>query len=488
MPVGLVFSNNVAASPVGGLGDPNARTFMAGITERGPVVATPVNSLASYIAQFGVRQSWCGAMYDAAQCFFNEGGTDLYVARVVGAGATPATLVLVDRAGTPLPTITINAENKGSYGSEITVAVTAGVPSGVTITIYDNGVQVDQFLNLPDPATIATAVSNSIWVNAVNMGSASVGVLALPALMAATPLAGGNDQRAAVVAATIVSGFAAFGADLGPGAVMAPGYAADLVGTGLVAHCIAVNTRIALLSGPPDNNLPGMKALVATIQTAYPKQSDYAGLFGPWVLINDGSAVRAIEPTAYVAGVRAKAINANGFQQSPAGTISNATWVIGLATPLDSVANNAYNDAQINGITQYRGAVRLYGWRSLSTDLVNYWDLTNRSIANAIQDLVIQAADPFVFDTIDGTGVLFAALSGAILGLLGNAALNNAFYPMFLPDGTQSDPGYTVAVSLAGQTVANYPNTIVVTVGFRPSPTADLIKVNITLAGLGVAL
>jgi phage tail sheath protein FI len=319
------------------------------------------------------------------------------------------------------------------------------------------------------------------------MFSAATGVQALPKVTSATPLAGGDDDRASVNATAVVAALGAFGIDLGPGAVAAPGYTADQVGAGIVTHCVA-NYRIGILSGPLGALQADMAALVAGIQSSSPLHGDYVGLFGPWVLIPDGSTTRAIDPVSYVAGVRARAINADGFQKAPAGTISNAQFVLGIATPLDATGNNAWNDAQINGITVYRGTTRLYGWRSLSKDPVNFSDLTPRSIANAVQDLVQQACDPFVFDTIDGSGLLYAQLAGAITGYLQPAADNNAFFPLFDADGNQLDPGYKVTVNPALADLQQGANTVLVTVGFRPAPTADLILVDIVIAGLGVAL
>jgi hypothetical protein len=490
MAVGLVFTTSVATGPTNSLGDPNARTFFAGVAAKGPLGAQRVTSLATFVTAYGGRVSYAANLFDAVQTYFAEGGAELFVSRVVGATPVLGTLTLVDRTtGTALPTVRLDATNPGGWSSEITVATASGAVGGVTLTVLDNGVVVETYPNETDVAQLVADINaRSLYVDATNLHSSATGSVALPAIRAAQPLALGDDDRATVTAAGVVAAFNAFGSDLGPGAVAAPGYTADQVGTGLITHCVA-NNRIALLSGPLGGVLTDMQALAAGVQSAAPLYGDYAGLFGPWVLIPDGSSTRAIDPVSYVAGVRARAINAEGFQKSPAGTISNARFVLGTATSLDGAVNNAWNAAQVNGITVYRGNTRLYGWRSLSKDFLNFPDLTGRSIANAVQDLVEQAADPFVFDTIDGSGVLYGQLTGAIVGYLSEAADNNAFYPLVDSDGAPVDPGYTVEINSSSDVVSQYgANTILVTVGFRPSPTADLVLVNIVLAGLGVSI
>src|ERR1700712_1540645 len=107
MAVGLQFSTSVATGPTNAQGDPNARTFVAGITAKGPTGAQRVTSLASYVALYGARTSYAGALYDFVQTFFAEGGSELYISRVVGPAAVKGSLTLMDRAGTPLATVVI---------------------------------------------------------------------------------------------------------------------------------------------------------------------------------------------------------------------------------------------------------------------------------------------------------------------------------------------------------------------------------------------
>ncbi len=491
MAVGLSFSTSVATGPTNAVGDPNARTFVAGITLKGPVgEATRVTSLTTFVTIFGAEQSYSAALYDFVQTYFAEGGAELYVSRVVGPASAHGTLALMDRAGTPLLTATVNSQDPGGFSSEITIETVAGAVSGVTLNVYDSGVLVEQFANEPTTAQLVLDINTkSNFITAIDAHSVSSGTTSLPAIHAQQPLAGGADDRASITSTIQGNAYAVFGSDLGPGAVAAPGYTGDQVATALIAHC-QTNGRIAILTGAQGASQSDLRAIVTGVQSASPLAGDYVGVFGPWVLIPNGSSTKAVDPSGYVCGVRARAINTNGFQKSPAGTISNARFVVGLATPLDASTNNSYNANQINGITVYRGNTRLYGWRSCSLDTVNFFDLTGRSMLNAVQDLVQQAADPYVFDTIDASGVLQGQIQGAIVGYLDEAQKNNAFYALIDPsDGSQTDPGYSVQVNTSSDVIAQYgQNTLVATVGIRPSPTADLILCNIVLAGLGVAV
>src|SRR3954452_23952428 len=110
------------------LGDaPGATYFTIGLTDRGDTTkAVLVHSLSDFVEKFGPRVTY-GAVYDDLEAYFNEGGTQAYVARVVGPAAALATLTLVDRSGgAGVATWRVDAASPGAWGAGLSVQVDDG--------------------------------------------------------------------------------------------------------------------------------------------------------------------------------------------------------------------------------------------------------------------------------------------------------------------------------------------------------------------------
>ena len=87
---GLVVQTSARSGPAGVVLAPSGNYFVLGITERGPVdKPVKINSLSDYRRVFGERVTY-GAVYDDVQVFFESGGAQAFVQRVVGAAATVA--------------------------------------------------------------------------------------------------------------------------------------------------------------------------------------------------------------------------------------------------------------------------------------------------------------------------------------------------------------------------------------------------------------
>lgn len=470
--------------------NPAGRAFMVGVCERGPVdKAVRTQSIAQFETIYGTRQSYGGALYDGARSYFEEGGPELWIARVVGATATVGAVTLMDRATAPLPTLKVAALNPGTWSTELSVSVTPGSVAGVTLTVFRSGAVVETWRDLVDVPAIVAALNGtsgtaaSTYVAATNLASTSTGATALPALVAATALTGGDANRSTVTAATVTAALSKFPAGLGVGAVMAPGYPADLVGADLKAHAAATG-RIALLSGPID---AGPNQLIALAASIVGVNSKFAGLFGPWVTIPDGSSVRTIDPVGAVAGRRARTINNDGFWVMPAGEINGKfRFVTGTAWVLDETTNGALAAAGVSGIVTYPSGPQLFGWFALASDgagnmaLLSNQDSLN-SLTGGIQDLLHK----YVWRTVDGTGGLFGEIHGDLEGFLAPLGKAGCFYARADPDGDEIDPGYSVTVDDTLNPATQLASNIVkAAVGVRFSPALVSLQVNIYESGL----
>lgn len=465
---------------------PAATFFVAGLTERGPSdKAVRVRSLAEYEEVFGKRVSY-GHLYDALKTFFAENGFNAYVTRVVGDAASVGSLQLVDRAGTPLPTIQLDAVGAGSWSSGVTAEVANGTVTGTfkVIIKYDGATEV--FDNLSTPAdAVARINARDTWVTATDLGSATAAPANQPAVVAATPLSAGADDRASVVAQDYVDALDTYAlADLGAGAVAVPGQVADDVGAGLIAHAKERN-RLALLAVAQGDTQNQAIASAQALRSV--SGSEHAGVFYPWVKIPDTSGVvgatLTVPPEAFVAAARARAHLQEGPWRAPGGRISAARFVTDVNQALTSSEANTLDDSEVNAIRIVENGVRLYGWRSLSSDEDNYRMLTGRDVLNYLVVEADRILEDFVFRPIDGRGHLFSDINAAIVGLVEPIRAANGLFERVV-GGQTVDRGYAVDTGPEVNTPASIANNVArAALSVRVAPTGALIEFVITKVG-----
>jgi hypothetical protein len=486
---GVIVKTAVRSGPAGEAAPAEGRYFVAGFTERGAVdEPIRVRSIAELEAATGGRVTY-GAVYDDLVTYFSEGGGEAYVARLVGAAATAGTLSLVNRATTPLPTMAIDAASPGAWSTRLAVEVLdGGDPDTFTIRIYLDDELAETFENLTTPAYAAEIINaRSVFINARTLGAATTGPTNNPAVMATTALSAGNDDRGAVTISTIAAALDRFGADYGPGAVAVPGYDSTAVGVILRNHAKAAR-RVAL---------------TATMQGATPEEAiddatslatsdggEHVGLFWPWVRVPTADGLsRLISPEGFVAACRARASRTDGPWRTPAGDIAIASYVLGVETEVPRSVAETLDDEKVSVIRAMAGTVRLYGWRSLSTDTGNFAMLTARDTLNLVAAEAEKRLEQFVFQTIDGRGYLFSQVESELVGLLDPLRVRGGLYERVDEAGEQIDPGYSVDVGPAVNTpVVLARNEVRANVGIRVSPVGQLIVVTVTKAALSAAV
>lgn len=489
--VGVIVETASRPGPSDVVTSPGATYMVAGLTERGPTdQAVEVLSLADYVDRFGDRVSY-GALYDDLAMYFSEGGTRAFVARVVGTTPTVGTLTLNDRAGSPLATVRIDALNAGSWSTRVSVAVAdAPIANRVTITVLYDGVAVETYPNLATPADVVAAiVGRSSYVTAVDLASATAAPNNRPAVLAATPLSAGTDDRGTVVAGHYTAALDRFLPDLGAGAVAIPGQAASAVGSALIAHAKA-NARLALLAPAAAQSVAQAKA--ATVGLLTTSGAEHAGLFYPWVKIDDGTTggTRTVSPEGYVAGVRARAHRQAGPWRAPAGQIARAQYVLDVERKLTRAEVNDLNANQVSPIAIIAGAPELYGWRSLSTDTRNYALLTGRDVMNEVAALGAERLEAYTFGTVDSKGHYLAELEAEMRAVLEPMLSAGGLYERTDPaTGELQSAGYTVDTGPAVNTPEVLArNEVRVDVALRVSPTGELIRLRITKVAFDSAI
>jgi len=447
---------------------------VAGQFDRGRTdVAQRVRSLAELEVLYGGRVAY-GSAYDDLRMFFEEGGTEAHVIRVVGPAATVGTLTL-NGAGA-VPSVRIDAQGAGAWSTGVTITVAAGSIAGIKVTV-DGPLTGDEqtYDNLESAAAVASALATNRYVKATDLGGP------IPVALAATALSAGADDRASITATHMTNALDKFDVALGAGAVAIPGYASSLVGAGLHAHAKA-NRRLAILAaarGASDGDY------IAAAAARLAPDGEFAGIFGPWVEVPLGNGVtKLISPEGYVAAKRALAHLSEGPWAAPIGEPSAARFVLGTERAITRAQGNTLEEANVNPIRVVQNSVRLYGYRSLSTDLANYALLVGRDVLNYVADEADRRLERFVGRTIDGTGKLLASVAAELVGILDPMRAAGGLYARVV-DGQQVDPGYSVDVGDTVNTEAILnANSVAAVVALRVSPVAALIDLTIVKAGL----
>lgn len=478
---GVKVATQTQIGPSSALRAQSGQYFVVGLMERGSTVnPILVRGMADVAAQLGSRVSY-GSVWDSLKTFFDEGGEQAYVSRIVGPAATVGTLTLVDRAGSPLNTVRVDAASAGSWSTQIKIQVQNGsLANTYRITVLLNDVVVEDKTNLATPAAAVQAFQESIYIRCTDLGSVTAAPGNNPAAITATALSAGTDDRASVVAAGYVAGLARFLDSLGDGCVGIPGQNVTAIWTGIRDHCIA-NNRIGLLCAVQTATKTDLLNRVPEVD------SEYCGIFAPWIKVPDGSGgTRTISPEGYVAACRARAHSLTGPWRIPAGQIAQANTVSDVDVRFIESDANDLDDGRVNVIRLIANTVRLYGWRSLSSDVGNYWFLKDRDLLN---NLVVESEkllEQYVFQPIDAKGHLLSNINGTLTGLVDPISAAGGLYPLIDQNtGQQIDPGYKVVTDNSVNTPATLANNEVrAQLLVRIAPAGGVITLTIVKVGV----
>lgn len=368
--------------------------FAAGLADKGPTTPILILSLNQFVQVFGNRQSY-SVLYDSVEHFFREGGSKVYISRVVGPGATLGTLNLLDAsAGVSL---VASAKGPGAWSANYKLVVyTATGGYGIQVqdsagnTVEDSGVLADQ----------ASAVQWSTFSNYVDI---AIGASALnPDVMAATALSAGSDDRTNITDNEWQAALNLFTDDLGPGQVSAPGQTSTTRHSQLVSTAAATN-RVALL----DLTDSGNSATLVGNLPVYSASTRFAAAFAPWVVIPGvtNSATRIVPPSPMIAGMIAGNDPNLGVDAASAGKNGVSRYAIDLSQPdWDEATRTNLNAQGVNVIRRMAGSIKNYGWRSLANPVTdnNWLDFGNSRLFVGLTAELQAIAENYVFDNIDG--------------------------------------------------------------------------------------
>jgi phage tail sheath protein FI len=378
---------------------------------KGPTTITRVTSYSQFEDKFGSLNGSYPATY-SVRMFFNNGGTDLYVRRVVASDAPQATVDVYDTASTPIKVAAIQAKYKGNNSASLRVKV----DNKVTINgkdyydfhvYFDDGdsdyvggtftqsraslnTEVERFNSVsfdqPDSSsyikTVLALSSNHVQVNGtVTAPTATINSVYYPltgTLSTAALVKGdytGDTGNAGTVASYAV--FNEYNVVDCPLVFFLPDVTkffssgdSQTIFNALISWTEVNTSRFAVLDTPADLSVAGAGTFASSLNV-----SSRAAIYYPHVFIKDtsisGSPLRKIGPAGAVAGLFLFNDRKAGPYKTPAGIgakIQDALAIEKLLTndDLDTLNNSTY---PLNAIRNVPGAgIVVMGGRTLKQD------------------------------------------------------------------------------------------------------------------------
>ena len=463
-------------------GGPAGQFHIVGVTERGPVgQIVTVRSLAEFTRRLGGRTPYSGAAYDAARLFFNEGGSQLLVSRVVGSGAKRAGVDLLAPGdgdeGSGDPVARVEVAEFGGFANGGTVEVQRAQDTYSVIVTDHTGEVIASVRNVDTLDRLVAGARSNPYVNITSMTEQDELSLATDNY----DLSGGSDDRENVSTDDVLAALDAGGDDGEGGAVAAPGYPADVIGAGLIEHA-SRHRKIALLAGNETDSLSDVEAIARTLHEE--TRGEYGALFHPHVQVTDSSGARVVSPEAFVAAARARMFATGAFWSSPAGTVyGRARWATATVPALSRADIERLDESYVNGIETSGSRVYLNNWTSLAVDRENLELLRDADVLNNLAVQIERTLEQYVWEDIDSRGLLHSDIDSAVTAIVSEMAANGGTWADTNDDGEELDPGYVVSVNpdpgLAAQ------NRVEVEVGVRLPGAAKLISVGLIKVAIG---
>lgn len=390
---GIYVSERLLTAPIAAVGTSTAAGAVAAPFASGPTTATLVSSWYEFSKIFGGYNASFPATFEVA-AFFQNGGRELYVKRVIAVDAVAA-VVAIGRASGSGIVIDVTAKDKGADGNNLRVKLSAGTAGAgyYDFAVYKEGVAGtgsditnDVLLESYENVVTNSATSTDFLETVVNMVSQYVTVdvvdlVNAPNSTAVFPLTGGSNGSAValtdyqnatsgVVASlsTIERPLVLFmpALDVIIGANNANTFYLDAIGWAAAdgKHYVVAQTQAD-------------RTVVQALATATALAgSSHGAVYYPHYYITDpvgrsASAIRKIGPSGAVTGIYMNTDATTGPFKAPAGIGTTVQGAIAVEKAFTSAELDSLNGASapVNAIRQIPGAgISVMGARTLKQD------------------------------------------------------------------------------------------------------------------------
>ncbi|MGE4424998.1 MAG: hypothetical protein AB7G37_00935 [Solirubrobacteraceae bacterium] len=425
-----------------------ANRFVVGLFDRGELAQ--IRSVAELDAHFGGRTNYSGA-HDAIATQLREGTTVVTVSRATGPAAVAATVTLMDGETVPADSISVTAKSSGEWANGATgglkVAV-SGSPSAVVLTITEDGVPVAVS---PAATTLQELVE---WSQGDDVPVlVAIEGVEMPADVAATSLAGGDDDRANITDAEWTTALDRLEGRYGPGLVRAPGVDDQAVHLAIIGHLARHPNRIAFLDMAADVDEAAAIARRLALEAANPEVAPQWALWAQWGRTRPAGATppRLVSYADAQAGISARVLRELGPGKAPFGRTRGVTRSIATLDREWSTSQNPPGEVQrlyaahVNTAVDRGQTIATEGYRTGSTD-PRYEDLhvaTTRMwvVWQGEEIALTYVGEPVNADTI-------ASFAGGLAGMLEGLAGAQAITPGVLLPEPLDDPGYVITTDM----------------------------------------
>jgi hypothetical protein len=385
---GVYISERLLTAPVAGGATANAAGAIVAPLAQGPEAVTLVTSWYEFTKNFGGYNSSYPATFEVAS-FFNNGGRELYVKRILASDADAAT-VDVETSGA-VTVFTATAKNKGTDGNNLRVGVTLGtVSSTYTITVYResgiaNDTSDDVILERYENVVFNDSASSDYAETVINLVSANINISnsasGVP-VVEIYPLTGGSDGTAVVAddyldyQSTSVSVFDQFSSLDRPLVIFLPAIQTTL-STDIndvyddAAAWAESNNGFVVASTGAEKTVSEAISFAASLT-----DTSHAAVYYPHLFISDplgrgAGALRKIAPAGAVAGLYLATDATKGVFKAPAGIATTLLGVVAVEKTFSSAELDTMNasTSPVNPIRQIPGAgLAVMGARTLKQD------------------------------------------------------------------------------------------------------------------------
>jgi phage tail sheath protein FI len=386
---GIYISERLLTAPIAAAGNATAAGAVAAPFASGPTTATLVNSWYEFTKLFGGYNSSFPATFQVA-AFFQNGGRELYVKRILASDAVASTVVVGRATGTG-NVLAVAAKNRGTDGNNLRVKLTAGNAGAgyYDFAVYKEGVAGtgsditnDVLLESYENIVLTPATSSDYIETVVNQFSQNVIVDVVDEANAPStnvfPLTGGSNGATIVASdyeTTVAGSFSSIDRPLVlflPSLDVTIGANAALSLYNSLAQWAAGDGKHFVVMETPELRNPTQAVAAANTASGY----SHSAMYYPHYFIADplgrsSSSIRKIGPSGAVAGLYMNTDATTGPFKAPAGVTTRVAGAIAMERSFTSTELDDMNAAStpVNAIRQIPGSgIVVMGARTLKQD------------------------------------------------------------------------------------------------------------------------
>jgi phage tail sheath protein FI len=368
----------------------NAAGAVVAAFAQGPEAVTLVTSWYEFTKYFGGYNASYPATFQVGS-FFQNGGRELYVKRILASNAVKADIDFVDSGSAAQ--VNVEAKNAGTDGNKLRAVLSAGQVSGTyTLTLYKesgvaNDVTDDILLERYENIVFDDSTSSDYGPTVINIVSPNITVTvdsgySGQSLTSATyPLTGGSNGTA--VAATDYTNYKAGGASVFEGfssfdrpmIVFLPDV--NALASGVVSVFDAAtswaedNNGFVVIDTDPNLTVANAISFAASLADTSNAAVYYPNVFVADPLGRGAGALRKVGPSGGVVGLYLATDAARGVFKAPAGIAANLQGIVAVEKSFTSSELDSMNasTSPVNPIRQIPGAgLAVMGARTLKQD------------------------------------------------------------------------------------------------------------------------